>query len=119
MSDETPDLQTKVTPEIDPEIDPETEVLPSPLRCWSGTMVAGGMSYVAFLLTQNVVASFASKPATGNQLALQIASTVRTLVMGVFTMATGVFGVIAVGLFLLGVKSLLSDNEPPETSESN
>lgn len=113
MSDITPDPQTAATPEV------ETEPLPSPIRCWSGTLVAGGMSYVALLLTQNVVASFASKPATGNQLALQIASTVRTLVMGVFTMATGIFGIIAVGLFLLGVKSLLTPKATPETSESN
>ena len=111
MSDEKPDLPTEETPEV--------EALPSPVRCWSGTLVAGGMSYAAFLLTQSVVASFASKPATGNQLALQIASTVRTLVMGIFTMATGVFGIIAIGLFLLGVKSMLADKETPETNESS
>lgn len=98
MSEETPDLKPD-------------EALPSPLRCWYGTVVAGSMSLGAYLLTNKVIAGFASKPPTGNGLAIQIGITVRTLIMGLFTMATGVFGLIAVGLFILGLQSLFSGNK--------
>ncbi|BAW95856.1 hypothetical protein NIES970_07700 [[Synechococcus] sp. NIES-970] len=107
MSEETPDLK--------PEKAPASEALPSPLRCWYGTAVAGAMSLTAYLLTSKVIAGFASKPPTGNELAVQIGITVRTLIMGLFTMATGVFGLIAVGLFILGLQSLFSGQKtsPP------
>ena len=110
MTNETPDLKPDEISEED---------LPSPLRCWSGTAVASSMSFAAFLITRKVVANFASKPPTGNDLALQIGATVRTLVMGIFTMATGVFGLIAVGLFLLGVKSLLESLKNPKSEEAS
>ena len=105
MSEETPDLKPY-------------ETLPSPLRCWYGTAVAGSMSFAAYLLTNKVIAGFASKPPTGNGLAIQIGITVRTLIMGLFTMATGVFGLIAVGLFILGLQSLLSGKQTTSPGDS-
>ncbi|MGB2925155.1 MAG: DUF3082 domain-containing protein [Limnothrix sp.] len=104
MSDETP------------EIKPD-ETFPSPLRCWTGSAIAGGMAFVAYLLTRNITASFASKPPTGNALALQIGVTVRTLVMGIFTMATGLFSLVAVGLVILGIQSLLTPSETTAPEE--
>ncbi|OKH18654.1 hypothetical protein NIES208_05205 [[Limnothrix rosea] IAM M-220] len=106
------------TPDPKPEEIPE-EPLPSPLRCWSGTAVASSMSFAAFLVTRKVITNFASTPPTGNDLALRIAITVRTLVVGVLTMATGVFGLIALGLLLLGVKSLLESLKNPESEEAS
>ena len=110
MSDETPDLKPEET---------QVEVLPSPLRCWTGTAVAGSMSFAAFLVTRSVIGNFASNPPTGNAFAIRIAITVRTLLMGISTMATAVFGMIAIGLLLLGIKSLLAPEELAEANDSN
>ena len=73
------------------------------------------MSFAAFLVTRSVIGNFASNPPTGNAFAIRIAITVRTLLMGISTMATAVFGMIAIGLLLLGIKSLLA---PEELSEA-
>lgn len=65
--------------------------------------------------------TFAEKPlATDNQTALNIAAAVRTLVMGLSTLATFVFGFAALGLFLLslqmlGRKLLAGDKESVES----
>ncbi|AFY40262.1 hypothetical protein Lepto7376_4133 [[Leptolyngbya] sp. PCC 7376] len=95
------------------------EVLPSPLRCWTGTAVAGSMSFAAYLVTRNVIINFANNPPTGNTVAMRIAITVRTLLMGICTMATAVFGMIAIGLLLLGIKSLLAPDEETASGESS
>lgn len=95
MSDETP------------EIKPEEE-LPSPLRCLYGTAVSGTMAIAAYFVTHKVIMNFAAHPPTGNNFALRIAVTVRTLIVGISTMATGLFSLIAISLFLLGIKSLLN-----------
>ena len=94
-----------------PELKPEEEVLPSPIRCWTGTTVAGSMSFAAYLLTSKLITYFATTPATGNNFALRISVTVRTLITGLATMATAVFGMIAIGLLLLGFKSLFAQND--------
>lgn len=102
MPEESPELTKTAAEETDP----------SPLRCWTGTTVAGSMSFAAYLISQNIAANFASKPPTGNTLALQIGVTVRTLVLGISMMATGIFAIIALGLFLLGWRSILSPSAP-------
>lgn len=94
-----------------PKVNPEEEALPSPLRCLYGAIVAGAMSFAAYLLTSNVIVNFASHPPTGNGFAVRIGITVRTLIMGLSTMATAIFGMIAVGLLLLGIQSFLASKK--------
>lgn len=103
---------TEETQEPKPE-----ETLPSPMRCWTGATVAGSMSFAAYLLTTKIIAHFSSNPPTGNNLALRISVTVRTLITGVSTMATSVFALIAIGLLLLGFKSLLNPEETAPTED--
>lgn len=103
--------------ENNPNVQAEEDALPSPLRCWSGTAVSGSMSFAAYLLTNKVIANFASHPPTGNGFAMRIGVTVRTLVMGVSTMATAIFGIIAVGLLLLGIQSLLATKQATPTED--
>ncbi len=93
-----------------------TEELPGPLRCWTGSGVAGGMAIAAYLITRAIAVSFANSPPTGNALALRIGITVRTLIIGISTMATGIFSLIAISLFILGIKSLLAS--APKSSPS-
>lgn len=104
------------TPEVKPEIQ-IAEPLPSPLRCWTGTAVAGSMAIAAYFATQKIAFAFANHPATGNNLALRISITVRTLLIGISALATGMFLIISVSLFLLGIKSLLNPQESASTPD--
>lgn len=87
----------------------------SPWRCWLGTGVAGGMAAVMYILTLTIAQSFAQHTPGGNALSLQLAVTVRTAVIGIAALGTGVFALIALGLFFLGVKVAL----PAKSSPSN
>ena len=58
-----------------------------------------------YSLMSAIVTTYANKPVVSdNTLAIRIATAVRTLVIGVAALGTGVFGIVAVGLFLLGIQ---------------
>lgn len=77
----------------------------TPTRCFSGGAISGALAIAAYLLTKSVVLTYAEVPITfNNPMAARIASTVRTLIMGITTMATFVFVMVTVGLFALGVQ---------------
>ena len=50
-----------------------------------------------------------------NPMAIRIASTVRTLVMGLTIMATFLFSMVTVGLIALGIKLILDENKAKQT----
>lgn len=78
---------------------------PTPLSCWSGSAVSGAIAVGAYFLTVSIATSFAAKPLpTGNAFAQNIAVAVRTLVVGMGALATGIFGIVALGLLLLGIQ---------------
>ncbi|WP_088890398.1 DUF3082 domain-containing protein [Leptolyngbya ohadii] len=80
-------------------------VPPTPLRCFTGSAIAGGFAYVLYLLTQSIITSFAAKPLSStNMLAARIGAAVRTLVVGISTLGTGIFAIAAVGLLALGIQ---------------
>lgn len=84
-----------------------TYVPPTPLRCFTGSVIAGGFAYVLYLLTQSIITSFANKPLSAtNQLAAKIGVAVRTLVVGISTLGTGIFAIAAIGLLALGIQLL-------------
>ncbi|HIK36806.1 MAG: DUF3082 domain-containing protein [Geminocystis sp.] len=84
----------------------ETKI--TPLRCFIGGSIAGGIGFASFHLTKAVVFTYANTPITfSNPLAVNIAATVRTLVIGITMLATFVFSLVAVGLTLLGFKLIL------------
>jgi hypothetical protein len=83
--------------------------LPSPIQCVLGSIVAGAMSYGMYILTTNIAIKFASQPISNTtNLAINIAATVRTLLIGICALGTAVFGIIAVSLFALGIQVALS-----------
>lgn len=89
---------------------PSSEIVapPSPLRCFGGSLVAGGMSFVFYNMTSAIALSFASKPVQYHTVATaNIAVAVRTLVVGMSALGTGVFGLAALGLFGLGIQTWL------------
>jgi uncharacterized membrane protein (DUF373 family) len=80
----------------------------SPLRCFTGALIAGSLAMVLSRLTMAIATTFASKPVpVGNVTATNIAVAVRTLVVGMSTLATAVFGIAALGLAALGVQLLV------------
>lgn len=90
---------------------PDVSALSSPgkiVKCLSGALVAATISWLAYRLMGSIAATFASKPiVSDNPAVVNIASAVRTLVVGMVALGAGVFGVAALGLFLLGTQLLV------------
>ena len=77
----------------------------TPLRCLTGAAIAGSLSTGLYFLTQKIIISFANKPLpTVNATAANIAVAVRTLVMGVSTLATAVLAIATLGLIALALQ---------------
>ncbi|AUC61962.1 protein of unknown function DUF3082 [Cyanobacterium sp. HL-69] len=77
----------------------------TPPRCFVGGAISGALAIAAYLLTKSIVQTYAGIPISfDNPMAARIASTVRTLIMGITTMATFVFVMVTVGLFALGIQ---------------
>ncbi len=84
------------------------QTLTSPLRCLVGALISGAMAFALYLLTSSIAQSFAAKPVTStNPLTINIAVAVRTLVTGVSTLATGVFGLVTIGLVALAIQIMV------------
>lgn len=92
-------------------------VAPTPIRCFTGALIAAPLGYGLYLLTTAIAQTFAEKPVPmGNALAANIAVLVRTLVVGVAALGTGIFAIATLGLVLLGIQLLLK-KEPQTPSE--
>lgn len=80
----------------------------TPLRCLVGSLTSAGMAFALYSLTVSIVQSFANKPLHfENPLTQNIAAAVRTLVMGVSMMATGIFAIVTLGLMALALQLLI------------
>jgi hypothetical protein len=99
----------------------KTVTQPGPLKCLSGSLLAGSIAMLLYRLTTAISQSFAAHPiASDNQTAITISIAVRTLVVGMSTLATGIFGVAALGLIALAVQILFqrfskSTTQPPNS----
>ncbi|MCY7320880.1 MAG: DUF3082 domain-containing protein [Phormidesmis sp. CAN_BIN36] len=92
--------------------------LPGPLQCVLGSLVAGGIALVLYKMTQSIALSFANRPLQyHNVTTLNIAVAVRTLVVGLSALGTGIFGLAAVGLFGLGIQVLIRQAKPRSTTD--
>jgi hypothetical protein len=81
--------------------------LPSPWRCLSGALIAGGIASPLYFLTTSISQAFASKPIhSDNPTVVSIGVAVRTLVLGVSTLATALFALVAIGLVALAIQVL-------------
>jgi hypothetical protein len=108
-----PSVQTSVQP-ADPASSKKNKEDPTPLRCFTGAVIAGGMATALYFLTASIAQTFASKPLpSGNYLATNIAVAVRTLVVGMSSLGTGIFGIAALGLVALGVQLLVQQLRQP------
>jgi len=88
-----------------PASPPRPPVRPGPLSCLVGTGIAGTLAYLLYNLTVAIAQTFAAKPIHfHNPLAINIAAAVRTLVVGMSALGTGLFGITALGLLVLTVQ---------------
>jgi hypothetical protein len=84
------------------------QVPPTPLRCITGAVMSGGFAFAMYSLMIAIATTFANKPIhSDNQIVLNIASAVRTLVVGVVALGTGIFGIVALGLLALAIQLLI------------
>jgi hypothetical protein len=85
---------------------PSDYVPPTPRRCFTGALISGPMAYGLYLLTHSIADSFANKPLPNGRIATNIAIAVRTLVVGMSTLATAIFAIATLGLIALGIQLL-------------
>lgn len=113
---------THPTPAPNPDAKPtETpETLPGPLRCLSGALISGGCAIAFYLLTSSVAQTFANKPIpSSNTTAIRISIAIRTLVVGLGTLATTLFGVVACGLLIIALLVSIQQLKNRKTSPSD
>ena len=90
-----------------PTPDSAPKPLPGPIQCFVSSVVAGGIAIGFYILTQSISSAFASHPIrTSNTITLNISAAVRTLIVGMGALGTGVFALVAFGLMALGVQVL-------------
>lgn len=114
----TPPSSDQPTHTASPQSDAETktDTPPTPLRCFTGAAISGSIAYALYLLTQSIITAFGNKPVpTGNYIATNIAVAVRTLVMGMSALATGIFAIATLGLIALGIQLLVQQLRQPST----
>ncbi len=77
-------------------------------RCLVGAMISGAFALGLYFLTSAIAHAFASKPLqTSNITAQNISVAVRTLVVGMSTLGTGIFAITTLGLLGLAVQLLV------------
>jgi Protein of unknown function (DUF3082) len=87
------------------QIKPPETTLPTPLRCLTGSLIAGMMSIALSAMTNRIATTFATRPMIQKTtMANNIASAVRTLVVGSTALGAAVFGIIAIGLIGLAIQ---------------
>ncbi|MEO1401130.1 MAG: DUF3082 domain-containing protein [Cyanobacteria bacterium J06635_1] len=87
----------------------QTAISTSPLRCFTGSLIAGSLSILMYRMMVAIATTFAYKPVTSdNTTVITISTAVRTLVVGIVALGTGVFGIAAVGLLLLGIQVMFA-----------
>ena len=104
---DTPNDSAVSDPKTDVSLDKTTET-PTPLRCFLSSVIAGALAFASYSLFSSIVQTYATKAVTSNNpIVINITSAVRTLVMGVVALATGVFAMVTIGLFLLGIQLMV------------
>ncbi|MGG6294795.1 DUF3082 domain-containing protein [Leptolyngbya sp. AN02str] len=98
------------------------EVPPTPLRCLTGAAISAPITAAAYFLTTSIHQTFAAKPlVSDNMLALRLSALVRTLVLGVSTLATITFAIATLGLIGLAIQLMVQSGRnsstptPPES----
>jgi Protein of unknown function (DUF3082) len=79
---------------------------PSPLRSLTGALMAAAMGLLLYRLTTSIMKSFAEHPTVShNTIVVNLSAAIRTLVVGLATMATGIFAFVTLGLVALAIQA--------------
>ncbi len=74
-------------------------------RAFLGSGIATTLALLLYRMLAGIALTFANKPVhSDNVTVVNLSAAVRTLVLGVVAMGTGVFGIAALGLLLLGLQ---------------
>lgn len=79
-----------------------------PLRSLSGAFISAILGLLMYRLTSAIALSFATHPiVSDNRIVHNLSAAVRTLVVGICAMATGIFTLVAMGLIGLAIQVTL------------
>ncbi len=77
------------------------------LRAFTGSLIAGMIAILFYKLLSAIATSFAHRPVVSDNITVvNLSAAVRTLVLGVMALGTGVFAIAAIGLLLLGFQMI-------------
>lgn len=80
----------------------------TPLNCLLGAAISGALGLGMYKLAYAIAQTYAQKPIhSTSTLAINIAAAVRTLVVGVSTLAAALFAITTVGLIALAIQLLI------------
>lgn len=80
----------------------------TPLKCLMGAALSGVLGFGLYLMTSSIAQTFAAKPVTSsNPIIINMSVAVRTIVVGMTALGTGVFSFVALGLIALGIQVLI------------
>lgn len=95
------------SPQKQPETDKNQKSV-TPVNCLLGSAMSGALAWGMYLLTSSIAQTYAHKPLlSSSTLAMNIASAVRTLVIGVCALGTGLFAVTTLGLMALAIQLII------------
>jgi Protein of unknown function (DUF3082) len=112
MSDELSTAKVSASSVVPESASPK---MPSPLNCVLGSGVAFAFAFLLYGMTSRIAVSFASKPIQTDSLVVsRLSAAIRTLVVGMSAMGTGIFGLAALGLLGLGIQLLFKKPAPSD-----
>jgi Protein of unknown function (DUF3082) len=91
---------------------------PSPLQSLTGALMAAAIGLLLYRLTTSIMQSFAAHPTVShNTIVVNLSAAIRTLVVGLATMATGIFAFVTLGLVALAIQAVVQSlrNPKPES----
>ena len=98
------DTSNESVSNVDSELELSTSKV-TPLRCFIASVISSVFAYGLYLLFNSIVQTYATKAITSNNpIVYNLTTAVRTLVMGIVALGTGVFAFVAIGIFLLGIQ---------------
>ncbi|MEM1366572.1 MAG: DUF3082 domain-containing protein [Cyanobacteria bacterium P01_H01_bin.15] len=85
-------------------------------RYLSASLISLACAWVFYQLLTAIATSFANHPITdASYVVRNLTTVVRTLVLGLAAMGTGVFGLVGLGLFAYAIQVLLGPSDPRPT----
>lgn len=103
MNDPTPTEQTITQ-----------STLPNPLRSFLGALIASGLAIALYRVTGSISQGFAQQSLhSDNALVVKITIAVRTLVVGLSTLATFMFAIVGVALVVLAIQATIQKFKQP------